>query len=72
MSLPSEVEDWLEVSYYDTVDEKWKKFHISMDEVSAEDEKMWRFDIDVAIQDILYEKEKLKIRKTISDAIVVN
>ncbi len=59
MSLPSEVKDWLEISYYDTVDEKWKKFHISMDEVSQENEDLWKYELDVALQDIIYEKEKL-------------
>lgn len=68
MSLQSET-NYLEVSYYDSFDEKWKKFHISMDEVSAEDEKLWRFELDVAIQDIIYNKERLKIRGTITDAL---
>jgi len=69
MSLPSEVKDWLEISYYDTVDEKWKKFHISMDEVSQENEDLWKYELDVALQDIIYEKEKLNIRGTIRDAL---
>jgi len=69
MSLPSEVKDWLEISYYDTVDEKWKKFHISMDEVSQENEDLWKYELDVALQDIIYEKDKLNIRGTIRDAL---
>ena len=69
MSLPSEVKDWIEISFYDTVDEKWKKFHISMDEVSQESEDLWKYELDVALKDIIYEKEKLNIRGTIRDAL---
>ena len=69
MSLPSEVNNWLEISYYDTVDQKWKKFHISMDEVYEDNEDLWKMELDIALQDIIYEKEKLNIRGTIHDAL---
>lgn len=69
MSLPSEVKDWIEISFYDTVDEKWKKFHISMDEVSQENEDLWKYELDIALKEIIYEKEKLNIRGTIRDAL---
>ena len=42
MNLRSEINNWLEISYYDSVDEKWKKFHISMDEVCKENEDLWK------------------------------
>jgi hypothetical protein len=69
MSSPSEVNNWLEISYYDTVDQKWKKFHISMDEVYEDNEDLWKMELDIALQDIIYEKEKLNIRGTIHDAL---
>jgi hypothetical protein len=69
MNLRSEVNNWLEISYYDSVDEKWKKFHISMDEVCKENEDLWKMELDIALQDIIYEKEKLNIRGTIQDAL---
>ena len=69
MSSLLEVEDWLQVSYYDTIDEKWKKFHISMDEVSKENEDLWKYELDDALRDIILQKERLNIRGVIQDAI---
>ena len=69
MNLRSEVNNWLEISYYDSVDEQWKKFHISMDEVCTENEDLWKRELDIALQDLIYEKEKLNIRGTIQDAL---
>ena len=68
-NLQFAAKNWLQVSYYDTIDEKWKKFHISMDEVCTDNEDLWKYELDNAIQDILYEIDKLNPRGQINNAI---
>tara|TARA_Y100000592_G_scaffold99896_1_gene177676 strand:+ start:2058 stop:2267 length:210 start_codon:yes stop_codon:yes gene_type:complete len=65
----SQCHNELEVSYFCTIDQKWKKFHISMDEVSKDNEDLWRYELDKALQEIIFEIERCSIRGVINDAL---
>lgn len=69
MNLQSDHKNYLKVTYYDSFDEKWKKFHISMEKVSPEDENIWKYELDIAIQEIIYKKEQLHIKEIISETL---
>jgi hypothetical protein len=62
MSSPLEPSNWLEITYYDEVDEKWKKIEIALDDVNYDDKKLFRSDLDKALQDIFAMIERMKIR----------
>ena len=62
MSSPLEPNNWLEITYYDEVDEKWKKIEIALDDVNYDDKKLFRSDLDKALQDIFAMIERMKIR----------
>ena len=65
MSSQLEPNDWLQISYYDSIDEKWKKIDIALSNVKYDDKKLFRADLDRSLQDILAEIERLKIRHEI-------
>ena len=65
MSSQLEPNDWLQISYYDSIDEKWKKIEIALSNVKYDDKKLFRADLDRSLQDILAEIERLKIRHEI-------
>ena len=65
MSSQLEPNDWLQISYYDSIDEKWKKIEIALSNVKYDDKKIFRADLDRSLQDILAEIERLKIRHEI-------
>ena len=65
MSSQLEPNDWFQISYYDSIDEKLKKIEIALSNVKYDDKKLFRADLDRSLQDILAEIERLKIRHEI-------
>ncbi len=57
------------ITYFDTVDENWINIEINLTDVKCDDEKLFRKDLDSALQSIIVEIEKQKIRLIIKDEL---
>lgn len=66
MSLQLGPNDVLQVSWYDTVDQKWIKIEIVIGDTQIENKDIWRYDLDIAIQDVLAEIEKQKVELNVN------